>query len=89
MPSMFRESDGAGDSGLMSQAIFWDENNEAAIENGARPRVGVKMRVGSFIARTMSTQDWWLTNFITEILEETEEMTRFKTASGSVYVWKV
>ncbi len=90
MPSMFRESDGAGDSGAMSQAIYRDpETGEPKIDNGARPRVGVKMRVGSITARSYSSQDWWLTNYITEIIEDYGDFVRFKTGSNSIYTWRV
>lgn len=87
MPRMFRESDGQGDSGAMSQAI-WVEGEDIKIEESARPRVGVRMRVGSVTARSYSSQDWWMTTEITEILEETETKVRFKTGN-SIYIWEI
>lgn len=53
-----------------------------------RPKVGWAVRVGSIVGRTFSGQDWWQTTIITEILEDTPNMVRFKTGN-SEYVWKV
>jgi hypothetical protein len=94
MYSMYKEDGSCGDSGGMSMAIWIDEavkenSDKVKYEHNARPRVGVFMRVGSVYARTMQAQDWWQTNTITEILEETENYVKFKTASGSIYEWKV
>lgn len=86
MYSLRRESDGAGDSGGMSIALSYDATG-LVIEDNARPRVGVAMRVGSHFARTYNAQDWWQTTLITEILEESEEVVRFRT-SNSVYEWR-
>lgn len=77
-----------GDSGSMSEAV-WIENNEPKYESKARPRVGIHMRVGSPYARFMSKQDWWQTNEITEILEDTENYVKFRTKSNSIYEWKI
>ena len=95
--SLRRTRDGAGDSGQMSDAItpIWDENHkliDKIIENNARPKVGAAMMVGSGYARSYSSQDWWMTTPITEILEErTEEdgteYVRFATGN-SIYEWK-
>lgn len=95
--SLYRTRDGAGDSGLMSDAVtpIWDENGkliDKIIEHNARPKVGAAMVVGSPYARTYSHQDWWQTTPITEILEERiskdgTEYVRFKTGN-SEYEWK-
>ena len=95
--SLYRTRDGAGDSGLMSDAVtpIWDENGKLVdwiVELNARPKVGAAMVVGSLNARTYSTQDWWETTPITEILEERveedgTEYVRFKTGN-SEYEWK-
>ena len=91
--SLRRTRDGAGDSGLMSMALWPAPESESGVttEDNARPRVGVAMRVGSHYARSYSHQDWWQTTVITEILEErTEEdgteYVRFKTGN-SEYEW--
>lgn len=92
--SLRRTRDGAGDSGLMSLAIRPNAGpgDEHVYEHGARPSVGVVMRVGSISGRTYAAQDYWQTTRITEILEErTEEdgteYVRFKTGN-SEYEWK-
>jgi len=84
--SLTRERDGAGDSGHMSMAI-WYEGGELQHEHNARPKIGVAMQVGSLYARTYQHQDWWQTTFITEILEETENYVKFRTGN-SVYEWR-
>lgn len=87
MYSLRRESDGAGDAGGMSTAL-WLEDDDVKYENNARPRLGVAMRVGSVYARTYNAQDWWQTSLITEILAESENYVKFRTGN-SVYVWEV
>ena len=100
MPSLYRTRDGVGDSGAMSMLIKvkpkgdWyehdlNEDGEKIIEYG-KPKVGYIIRVGSFIARSYSAQDWWQTTPIIEILEETDDYVKFKTASKnqSIYEWK-
>lgn len=84
---LVRERDGAGDSGSMCEALWRDEAGEIQVEDNARPRIGVAMKVGSIFARTMSAQDWWMTTPITEIIEEREDYVRFRT-NNSVYVWR-
>lgn len=85
MYSLRRESDGAGDAGGMSMAL-WLEGEEMQSQINARPKVGVAMRVGSVYARTYQEQDWWQTTVITEILEDREDYVRFRTGN-SIYVW--
>ena len=87
MFSLRRESDGEGDSGGMSTAM-WLEGDEVKAEHNARPRVGVAIRVGAIGARTYQFQDWWQTTLITEILEEREDYVRFRT-TNSIYEWRV
>jgi hypothetical protein len=65
---------------------LWFEGDDIKHEHNARPRVGVAMRVGSHYARTYDAQDWWQTTLITEILEESDEVVRFRTGN-SVYEW--
>lgn len=87
MYSLRRESDGVGDSGGLSLAL-WLSDSGVEHEHDARPRVGVAMRVGTIGTRSYSAQDWWQTGMITEILEESETLVKFKTGN-SVYVWEL
>jgi hypothetical protein len=97
--SLRRTRDGAGDSGGMSLAQIptYDQDTGKMVDieyiHEARPQIGASMRVGSIAARSFTSQDWWQTTLITEILEErTEEdgteYVRFKTGN-SEYEWKV
>ena len=97
--SLRRTRDGAGDSGGMSLAQIptYDQDTGKMVDieyiHEARPQIGASMRVGSIAARSFTSQDWWQTTLITEILEErTEEdgteNVRFKTGN-SEYEWKV
>lgn len=88
--SLTRTGDGAGDSGNMSMAYSYSEN-ELIVEQNAKPRVGAVIRVGSLASRSFSA-DWWQTTPVTEILEEHtddegNQVVRFKT-QNSEYVWK-
>jgi hypothetical protein len=87
---LVRESDGAGDSGPMCQIL--DFESYKPIEGETYPRVGCGVRVGSYMARTYSGQDWWQTSPVTEILEEYTDKNglrsmKFKT-KNSVYFWE-
>jgi len=86
-----------GDSGTMSEVIpikkvggkeYLDHSN---IFYGS-PIVDHCIRVGSFVARSYSGQDWWMTTPVTEIIinEIINERrnVKFRTRSGSVYLWK-
>ena len=86
MYSLRRESDGAGDSGGMSLALWIGEDGQVQEQYNARPKVGVALRVGSVYARTYQDQDWWQTSLITEILVDREDYVRFRTGN-STYVW--
>lgn len=94
---MYRERDARGDSGSMSMALVptYDENGKVVdvqyIDN-ARPQVGYVMRVGSGYARSYSSQDWWQTTAISEILEDKinedgREYVKFRTGN-SIYEWR-
>jgi hypothetical protein len=52
-------------------------------------RVGCAIRIGSFYASSYSSQDWWQTTEIIEILDVNKDKTeiRFKT-SNSEYIAK-
>jgi hypothetical protein len=84
-----RERDGMGDSGPWLEAFDWD-NQRGDHERNVLV-VGKGVRCGSFYARTMQHQDWWLTTPIAEFLEISEDKTeiKFRTENGSVYTVKV
>lgn len=82
MANLKRLSDGAGDSGSMVEAIRWNEDGSFKEVAGNRPIVGCSLRVGSATARSYSSQDYWLTTKVTEIIEEREDYIRFKTGNS-------
>lgn len=88
MPRLTRIGDGVGDSGSRSEAIKWKEDGTIDKIVGNKPMVGCSMLVGSASARTYSSQDYWLTTVVTEILEDTGNYVKFKT-TNSIYEWKV
>lgn len=85
-----RVSDGAGDGGSRSESIAWAPDGKIKAVEGYVPKVGNSMLVGSITARSYSSQDYWLTTPVTEILKEvkTENLhyVKFKTGN-SVYEW--
>lgn len=85
MAKLRRVSDGAGDSGSLSEALKWDGDNKVECV-GNRPILGASMRVGSPFAGTYSKQDWWLTTAVTDIIEDTGDYVKFKTGN-STYEW--
>lgn len=96
--SLFRDSDGAGDSGPMSVN---GRRKPGTIDlewsvNGTPPEVGWAVRVGCMGSRTYAAQDYWTTTYVTEIISDvTSEdpdasfirLIRFKTGN-STYTWK-
>jgi hypothetical protein len=78
------------EQGQRIEAIAWNEDRSFKEIVDSRPIVGCSLLVGSVTARSYSSQDYWLTTKITEILEEKKnedgfyELIRFKTAN-SVY----
>jgi len=88
MPKLRRVSDGAGETGVKSQAITWNEDGTFKEVVSNKPTVGCSMLVGSMTARIYSRQDYWLTTVVTEILEEKEGYVRFKTGN-SEYEWSI
>lgn len=89
--SLRRQRDGAGDSGPMSSAVFYNENGQPERIENARPFVGAVMVVGSHMGRSHSVQDWWQTTPVTEIVREWTEndvqCVHFKTGN-SEYIWE-
>lgn len=87
MVTLTRDSDGAGDSGSLSQAIGWNEDRTFKEVVDYRPVVGCSMLVGSRTGRAYSDQDYWLTTEVLEILEESDNEVKFRT-KNSTYTWK-
>ena len=89
MPSLRRLRDGAGDSGSRVEAIkYFDDGKTPPEVVGNKPMVGCCLLVGSVSARTYSSQDYWLTTPIIEILSNNKGVWRFKTKNGSEYEYK-
>lgn len=78
------------EQGQRIEAIAWNEDRSFKEIVDSKPVVGCSLLVGSVTARSYSSQDYWLTTKITEILEEKKdedgfyEFIRFKT-ENSVY----
>lgn len=85
--SLYRE-DRAGDSGPMSNIFRKNPETGELEQKPGRPTIGWGIQVGSPFGRTYSSQDWWATTPVTEIVSETEDETIFKTRSGSTYTWR-
>lgn len=76
------------EQGQRVEAIAWNEDGSFKEVVGSVPTVGCSMLVGSVTARSYSSQDFWLTTVVTEVLEEkrTEdgllEYARFRTQNS-------
>lgn len=69
------------DGGARVEAIKWLEpEGHEVVDN--KPVVGCSLLVGSVTARSYSSQDYWLTTPITEIVEETNEYIMFLTENS-------
>ncbi len=89
MFSLRRESDNEGCDGNKSIVIY-EKDTKLVADHGVKPRLGAQVKViNDPLGVDALWQSWWQTTDIVEILEETDVMVRFKTGSGSVYVWKV
>jgi hypothetical protein len=82
MATLYRDRDGEGHYGCVLDSIN-PETKEVKPTRG--PVVGEMLFIGTMTAGMFSKRDWWRTNVVTEIIEETEHKVRFKTASGSIY----
>lgn len=81
-----RESDGAGDSGPMSEILEFTSDGLIRTDK-VRPEVGYHVRVGAPYTRSYQDRDHWTTTEVTEILEDREGFVRFRTRN-SVYIWR-
>lgn len=80
--SLRRTSDNAGCDGKRSNSVEINQPEASNVIKSIRPVVGCSMVVHD------SFTTWWQTTEITEILENTPTMVRFKTLN-SEYVWKI
>jgi hypothetical protein len=76
------------DGGSRVEAIEWNEDKTFKEVKGNKPMVGCSLLVGSVTARSYSTQDYWLTTLVTEIIEETNEHIMFKTENSTYKLLK-
>lgn len=91
-----RVSDGAGDSGTMSDSYktALDLTPSQRVTHNSAPTAGESLMVGSHYARSYQMQDWWCTTPVTEIIsdeiildaQDTYREVKFKT-QNSEYVW--
>ena len=80
--SLRRVGDGAGSNGKHSNSIEIHQPEGPNKIISDRPVVGCSM----VVMDGLST--WWQTTEITEILEDTPDMVKFKTLN-SEYIWKI
>ena len=93
MASLFRLKDGKGDQGSNVEAIRINpKSGKVEFKQVKKPIVGWALRVGSVSARSYSSQDWWMTTPIIEILEENKDehghYVKFLTRSNSIYEFR-
>jgi hypothetical protein len=72
-----------GDSGGLLESLTVEDDK--VVHYPAEVRVGCRVRCGSVYARTMQSQDWWMTSLVQEILEATPQRVRFRTLN-SIYI---
>lgn len=76
------------EQGQRVEAIAWNEDGSFKEVVDSKPVVGCSLLVGSVTARTYSSQDYWLTTKVTEILEERRdekgylEFVKFRTENS-------
>jgi hypothetical protein len=58
------------EQGQRVEAIAWNEDRTFKEIVDSKPIVGCSLLVGSVTARSYSSQDYWLTSKVTEVLEE-------------------
>lgn len=70
------------EGGARVEALAWDDEGKLKEVKGHEPIVGCSLLVGSVTARSFSSQDYWLTTLVTEIVEETDEHIIFNTENS-------
>lgn len=86
MYTLKRLSDGHGSSGPASVGIR-DVEGSLVFEGHCRPAEGLWMRVGTPNSTSFEDHDWWQTSKVREVLEESRDSVRFKTAFDE-YLWE-
>ena len=90
MAILRRVSDGKGDEGSRVEAIKRNKDGSYEVVDN-KPVIGCALLVGSVTARSYSSQDYWLTTEITEIIEEKEHIhgyyMKFKTRTSVYDLW--
>jgi len=79
MASLIKDGYGEGYYGSLVEAF--DPKTGKLV--GHEPIVGMALRVGTLTAGMFSDRDWWMTTPIIEIISETEDEIRFKTANST------
>jgi len=74
------------EGGARSESIKFNGDGTHKIV-GHTPIVGCCMLVGSVTARSYSDRDFWITTEVLEILENTDDVVKFKT-KNSIYEWR-
>ena len=80
------------EQGARAEAISWNEDGTFKEVVDSIPVVGCSFLVGSVTARSYSTQDYWLTTKVTEILEQNKDdeghyvSIKFKTENSTYEV---
>jgi hypothetical protein len=92
MPSLIKiHADGTEElkeQGQRVEAIAWNDDGTFKEIVDSKPVVGCSLLVGSVTARSYSSQDYWLTTKVTEIIEEKKdeqgflEFVKFKTENS-------
>lgn len=91
MPSLYKivgEHRELKESGARVEAIEWNDDGSYKETHGGMPKIGCSVLIGSVTARSYSSQDYWLTTPVTEIIEERRneegllEYVRFRTKNS-------
>jgi len=85
MSRLYRDGDGEGHYGSRVETI---NPVTQEVKPTDKPVVGEMFKVGTMTAGMFSTRDWWRTNVVTKILEDTGDKVRFRTESGSIYTYE-
>jgi len=71
------------DGGARVEAHKYNDETKQYEVIGHEPIVGSSLLVGSVTARSYSSQDYWLTTVVTEIVEKTDDYILFNTQNST------